>query len=91
MTKLLCIIFIVVRVEKTVSASVLFYQDFSPHKLSDIFSLPDRQTHQGDESNEEDSQDELTANGGGGGGGGGLVISADHSGSFLLSQWSYLE
>ena len=86
MTKLLCINIIVVWVEKTVSARVLFYQDFSPHELCDVFSLPGGEAHQGDQSDEEDGQDELAADGGGGRGGGGLVITADHTGSFLSSQ-----
>ena len=86
MYKLFCIISIVVWIKETVSATVLFYQDFSPHKVADFFSLPGGETEEGDESHKEEGQTQLTANGGGCWVRGGVVIAADHTGTFLSSQ-----
>ena len=60
----MCIIVIVVWVQKTISARVLFDQDFSPHKLPDVFSLPGGEAEQDHQTHEEEGQTQLAANGG---------------------------
>ena len=65
---------------------MLFYKDFSPNKLSDVFSLPGGESNQDNDGYEEDGQSKLTANGGGVlAGRGWLIISADHACPLLSS------
>ena len=87
------IIVIVVRVEKAIRSTVLSDEDFSPHKVSDVLSLPGGETQEDRESYEEDDQASLTASSGwrdpipail-------VLVTADHPGTLLQSQISELE
>ena len=87
------IIVTVVRVEKTIRSSVLSDEYFSPHKVSDVLSLPGGQTQEDSESNEEDDQACLAASSASSGRASipFISVTADHTGTFLQSKSLELE
>ena len=84
------IIVTVVRVEKTIRSSVLSDEYFSPHKVSDVLSLPGGQTQEDSESNEEDDQASVAASSGRASIPF-ISVTADHTGTFLQSKSLELE